>query len=342
MDDHVEPTEIAAQVVESSRQRLAIADVGGQGHDFAAETFEPLDRLDGAAEAWRRTLRTEQLFPVLARRKSRTSQEGDTSPAAFPDRLGERSADAAQAAGDETAHTVTEAVGLVRCRWQHQRSLSRPPTVPAPVGDDDRVVRKQELSSERVDLAVGELVVRTAGQIDVTAPMSLVLEGNDAAGAEDGRVSSVEAQVATGSGDVRADDFDGDELQVATGSGDVEVAMIRGRSIQVATGSGEIEAREVDAESVELATGSGDVSLLLDHMGGGEFSIGTGSGDIALTMPVGASADLHAETDGGEIRVALGDAEFQQQDPDEVRLTVGKGGARVRLGSGNGDITIGN
>ena len=81
---------------------------------------------------------------------------------------------------------------------------------------------------------------------------------------------------------------------------------------------------------------------MLDHLGGGKCSIGTGSGDIALTMPVGAPADLHAETDGGEIRVALGDAEFQQQDPDEVRLTVGKGGARVRLGSGNGDITIGN
>ena len=194
-----------------------------------------------------------------------------------------------------------------------------------------------------IDNADGDLQVSTrSGNVEVDGASGELSVATGIGDVSLMRVRSVEAQVATGSGDVRADDFDGDELQVATGSGDVEVAMIRGQSIQVATGSGEINAREVDAESVELATGSGDVSLALDHMGGGKFSIGTGSGDIALTMPVGASADLHAETDGGEIRVALGDAEFQQQDRDEVRLTVGQGGARVRLGSGNGDITIGN
>jgi DUF4097 and DUF4098 domain-containing protein YvlB len=194
-----------------------------------------------------------------------------------------------------------------------------------------------------VDNADGDLQVSTrSGNVEVDGASGELSVATGSGDVRLARVSSVEAQVATGSGDVRADDFTGDELQVATGSGDVEVAMIRGQSVQVATGSGEIDAREVDSESVELATGSGDVTLLLDQMGGGEYSVGTGSGDIALTMPLGASADLHAETDGGEILVALGDAEFQQKDPDEVRLTVGKGGARVRLGSGNGDITIGN
>jgi DUF4097 and DUF4098 domain-containing protein YvlB len=78
-------------------------------------------------------------------------------------------------------------------------------------------------------------------------------------------------------------------------------------------------------------------------MGDGEFNVGTGSGDITLRMPPGATADVHAETHGGKVTVDLdGPVAFDTREEDEVRMTVGQGGARVDLGSGSGDIQIRN
>jgi hypothetical protein len=58
-------------------------------------------------------------------------------------------------------------------------------------------------------------------------------------------------------------------------------------------------------------------------------------------MPTGASADVHAETHKGEIKVELGgDVQYRYRETDEIELTVGGGGASVELGTGSGDIRI--
>jgi hypothetical protein len=155
------------------------------------------------------------------------------------------------------------------------------------------------------------------------------------------RVSAERFQVSTGSGEVTAEDCDAQRVQVATGSGDIQVGMMRGRAMKLATGSGDVEARTIEADEVQIGTGSGDVGLELDRVIDGEYSVGTGSGDITLKMPAGASADVHAETDGGRITVDLaGEVQIRRQEPEEVRLSVGGGGASVDLGSGSGDIRI--
>ena len=64
---------------------------------------------------------------------------------------------------------------------------------------------------------------------------------------------------------------------------------------------------------------------------------------IVLTLPRGASADIHAETDGGSISVNLDDeVDYKYKEDDEVELTVGDGAAQVELGTGSGDIRIRN
>jgi hypothetical protein len=165
--------------------------------------------------------------------------------------------------------------------------------------------------------------------------------------------------VATGSGDIRLTGVEGDEIEIATGSGDVDGERCHGHSFEIATGSGSIGLGDIDADSVEIGTGSGDVklervaadsveigtgsgdvTLAMDRLGSGEVSIGTGSGDIDVDVPAGGGLDVHAETRGGEVNVQMSGVEFSTQEDDEVRFTVGGGGTRVRLGSGNGDITI--
>jgi hypothetical protein len=155
------------------------------------------------------------------------------------------------------------------------------------------------------------------------------------------RVNGESVKVATGSGNIMIEDCDGEEMKIATGSGGVNLESLRGHSIEIGTGSGEIRAERIDADTMNIGTGSGTVTLTLDRMGEGKFNVGTGSGDIVLTMPPGASADVHAETNSGEIEVDLGkQAQFSKQEKDEVRLTVGNGGASVDLGTGSGDIRI--
>ena len=78
-------------------------------------------------------------------------------------------------------------------------------------------------------------------------------------------------------------------------------------------------------------------------MGSGDFAFGTGSGDIVLTLPRGASADIHAETDDGEIEVALDtEGRYTVREEDEIRLKIGGGGSKVDMGTGSGDIRIRN
>lgn len=155
------------------------------------------------------------------------------------------------------------------------------------------------------------------------------------------RVRGERVEVATGSGRISVEDGDGRRVSLATGSGGVDITGLRGGSIEVGVGSGNVKAEQVGAETLEIGSGSGDIELRLDSTSRGKISLGTGSGDIALDLPPDASAELHAETSSGEIELDLGNrARISQQEPDEVRLTVGAGEAEVELGSGSGDIRI--
>ncbi len=213
-----------------------------------------------------------------------------------------------------------------------------------------RVPRGAELEVQhgvgkvRVEGAEGELELSTqSGDVEVDGSTGRLAVATGSGDVEVFRAMGEKIAIATGSGDVQAEQLDGDKVNVATGSGSVKVAGARSRAISLATGSGEVSAREVDSDSVSIGTGSGSVTLELDRMGDGDFSVGTGSGDIALRLPSGASVDVRAETDHGKITVALGgEAKFGVKEDDEVEFTVGSGEARVRLGSGSGNIKIGS
>lgn len=197
------------------------------------------------------------------------------------------------------------------------------------VGDvrADGVDARLELSTRSGNVTVAD----TRGDLSVATG-----SGDIAFTAIEGR----ELRMATGSGDVEGERSHGDSLEIATGSGEVTLEDIRGDSLEVATGSGDVKVGRSGLDSVEVGTGSGDVELALDRMGGGNISVGTGSGDIVLRMPGGTACDVHAETDGGRVDVQVSGADFSTKEADEVRFTVGGGGSRVRLGSGNGDIRI--
>lgn len=162
-----------------------------------------------------------------------------------------------------------------------------------------------------------------------------------------------DASIDLGSGDVRLDRIAGD-LTIDTGSGDLQLGAVRGGEIRLDTGSGDVEVDRLDGSSIVVDTGSGGVSIGqlagraristgsgdVELATGGEHAldIDTGSGEVTVRLPRDVSADLTAS--GGDVRVdrELG---FQGTERDRsARGTFGKGGSRIAIDTGSGDISL--
>lgn len=123
-----------------------------------------------------------------------------------------------------------------------------------------------------------------------------------------------EANVKSGSGDVRLESVSGD-TSVQSGSGDVEIASC-GRSARLQTGSGDLRIHEA-AGNLNTTTGSGDVEIgRVD----GTAQINSGSGDVKVQE---AGSEVSVNTASGDQYIG--------------RVTRG----RVRSNAASGDIYVG-
>jgi hypothetical protein len=141
------------------------------------------------------------------------------------------------------------------------------------------------------------------------------------------------------SGDLTVKNIAGDAFVKAV-SGDIRLTAIKG-SVGAESVSGDIELVDVsDAAAVTGKSVSGDIIYQGTIMPGGRYELKIHSGTIHMDIPASSSFDLEADTFNGVI-----DSEFEIQvvgkiSPREVRGTVGKGGATVRLKSFSGDIEL--
>lgn len=171
-----------------------------------------------------------------------------------------------------------------------------------------------------------------------------------------------EADVKTGSGDVRLDTVVG-ETSVQSGSGDVEIERA-GSATRLQSGSGDVRLRAAEG-SVNAATGSGDVSIdevagpLRANSGSGDLKVDDARGDVQLNTASGdqflgrvaagrvrsnaASGDIHiGVADGtaawlsvnslsGSVHSELDGAAPPEEDEDTVE---------IRVNTVSGDITL--
>jgi DUF4097 and DUF4098 domain-containing protein YvlB len=141
------------------------------------------------------------------------------------------------------------------------------------------------------------------------------------------------------SGDLRIENIAGDAYVKAV-SGDIRLSGIKG-SVGAESVSGEIELKAVsEAASVTGKSVSGNMTYEGMIKMGGRYELKAHSGTVRMTIPASSSFDLEADTFSGVI-----DSEFEIQvsgkiSPREVRGTVGKGGATVRLKTFSGDIEL--
>ncbi len=141
------------------------------------------------------------------------------------------------------------------------------------------------------------------------------------------------------SGDLTVKNITGDAYVKAV-SGDIRMSGIKG-SVGAESVSGDIEMTGVsDAAAVTGKSVSGNIRYEGVILPGGRYELKIHSGTIEMLIPASSSFELEADTFNGAI-----DSEFEIQvigkiSPREVRGTVGKGGAAVRLKSFSGDIEL--
>lgn len=155
--------------------------------------------------------------------------------------------------------------------------------------------------------------------LDVVLPASLVLD----------------LEASSGSGDVRAEGIQAEDLVLHSGSGSIRAAA-RAQDVVLRSGSGDIEAtlHPIGSGKLELSSGSGSVSLRVpeDALHGYAAALSTGSGKISITLQDGKASDCPSS--------AYGSAPCQRRSFETSRFADREIQTQAHLSSGSGDIAL--
>jgi hypothetical protein len=147
-----------------------------------------------------------------------------------------------------------------------------------------------------------------------------------------------EVSASTGNGRVNVLSTDG-AVRVATGNGDVEVRDAKG-AVRVTTGNGRVTVSTAQGP-VEARSGNGDIDVRMTALRPSEdMTFSTGSGDVRVTLPTDYNGELDATTGNGSISSDFDLKVEGRMSPRRVRATIGTGGARLRLATGNGGLEL--
>ena len=144
-------------------------------------------------------------------------------------------------------------------------------------------------------------------------------------------------RASSGNGDV-AVAVAASEARVSSGNGRVRVSGVTGR-VDASSGNGDVTVQN-SGGPVSAHTGNGDIRASMDRVGAEDLDFSSGNGHIEVTMPADFSADVDASTGNGHVSVDFPITLSGRFSKTRVRGTIGNGGRRLRISSGNGSIEI--
>jgi hypothetical protein len=147
-----------------------------------------------------------------------------------------------------------------------------------------------------------------------------------------------EAIARSGNGRIRVSGTAG-EVEAASGNGEVTVENVRG-PVSANTGNGDIRVTTVQGP-VSASSGNGDLLVRMSELrAADDMQFTTGNGRIEVTVPEGFNADIDASTGNGGIRTDFPIQVSGRISKTRLRGTIGQGGRRLRLVTGNGEIEL--
>lgn len=150
--------------------------------------------------------------------------------------------------------------------------------------------------------------------------------------------AGVRVRAGSGNGDVSVSGG-GPEVIASSGNGRVTVDGADG-PVEASSGNGDIRVA-TSLGPVEASSGNGSINVSMDRLEGSPpMSFSTGNGRITVTVPDAFGAELESSTGNGRVTVDFPIQMRGRLDPSRIRGTLGKGGGRLVMSSGNGDLEI--
>jgi len=151
--------------------------------------------------------------------------------------------------------------------------------------------------------------------------------------------ASAEVRAASGNGRVRVT-TSGGPVQASSGNGEVRVERAAG-PVRASSGNG----RVVVATSrgpVTASSGNGDVEVTMDAIAdvADDMEFSSGNGTVTVTVPADFAGELEASTGSGKFYSDFPLTLQGRINPQRVRATIGRGGRRLTMSSGNGDVEL--
>jgi len=93
---------------------------------------------------------------------------------------------------------------------------------------------------------------------------------------------------------------------------------------------------------VNASSGNGDIEVTMDAIADvtDDMEFSSGNGTITVTVPPDFAGELDASTGSGKFYSDFPMTLRGRIDPQHVRATIGRGGRRLTLQSGNGDVEL--
>src|SRR5688572_15849542 len=195
--------------------------------------------------------------------------------------------------------------------------------------DDDGVRHRGRWNNDRNDLRVN-FTVRIPKGVNV------------AAGSGNGDVSvlgaTAEVRASSGNGDVRVSA--GGTVHASSGNGDVRVERAGG-PVRASSGNGRVFVVTTRGP-VNASSGNGDVDVTMDAIADvpDDMELSSGNGSVTVTVPADFAGELDASTGSGKFYSDFPLTIRGRLNPQRVRATIGQGGRRLSMHSGNGDVEL--
>jgi hypothetical protein len=172
----------------------------------------------------------------------------------------------------------------------------------------------------------------------VQLPRNLRLDASTGNGRVDVAGTGTEVDAASGNGTVRVSGAAG-KVNASSGNGEVTVEDAGG-PVSASTGNGAVKAY-TNAGPVNASSGNGDIDVRMTKLvAQSDMSFSTGNGTITIALPANFSGDLEAETGHGSVSSDFPLQVSGRFGTSRMHGTIGAGGERIHLSSGNGDLVL--
>ena len=172
----------------------------------------------------------------------------------------------------------------------------------------------------------------------VTVPRGTRLHATSGNGNVSLTARVAEARIKSGNGKLNVSRVTG-WVEASSGNGDVSIADVGG-AVSAHSGNGDVSIGTTNGP-VSATTGNGDVLVSMDRLTGDEdMEFTSGNGRIEVVVPADFSARVEANTGHGRISTDFPITIEGKLSPTRLRGTIGNGGRRLRMSTGNGSMEI--